>query len=121
MWEKPKKNKSIKIIPSTDYGSLKTNKMFYFNCLLGLITTDATCASEIRSRVAVTTPAFNKELDSNLRRILMTCYIWSAALLALTPENLVLKFPSFITIYWKRLDILKCDSGECGEDQLNRS
>jgi len=51
-----------------------------------VITGDARCAREIKSRISVTEAAlskknlFNSRLDLNLRRKLVMCYIWSVAL-----------------------------------------
>ena len=70
-------------------------KVEYFNYLFGLITTDAICAREIISRVAMTKPAFSNELGSNLRKIVMNCYIWSAALLGADTWKLHSEFSKF--------------------------
>jgi hypothetical protein len=58
----------------------------YFN-YLDSITNDARCTSEIKPRVTMATPAFNKKralftskLDFHLREKLVKCYIWSIAL-----------------------------------------
>jgi hypothetical protein len=51
-----------------------------------LITNDARCTREIKSRIAMAKAAFNKKtlftskLDLNLRKKVVKCYIWSAAL-----------------------------------------
>jgi hypothetical protein len=52
-----------------------------------MVTNDARCTREIKSRIAVTKAAFNKKktlftskLDLNLRKKLVKCYIWSVAL-----------------------------------------
>jgi hypothetical protein len=54
----------------------------YFNYLESLMTGDAQCTREIKSRIAIAKAAFNKKkslftskLDSNLRRKQMKCYI----------------------------------------------
>jgi hypothetical protein len=59
----------------------------YLNYLGSMITNDAKCTREIKSRVAMAKAAFNKkknlftsELDLNLRKKLVKCYIWSIAL-----------------------------------------
>jgi hypothetical protein len=56
---------------------------FYSNII---ITNDARCTREIKSRIAMAKAAFNKKktlftsnLDLNLRRKLVKCYIWSIA------------------------------------------
>jgi hypothetical protein len=59
----------------------------YFNYLGSMLTNDARCAHEIKSRTAMAKAAFNKKktlftskLDLNLRKKLVKCYIWSIAL-----------------------------------------
>jgi hypothetical protein len=59
----------------------------YFNYLGSMITNDARCTREIKSRIATAKAAFNKKkilfaskLDLNLRKKLVKCYIWSKAL-----------------------------------------
>jgi hypothetical protein len=59
----------------------------YFSYLGSMITNDARCTREIKSRIAMAKAAFNKkknlftsELDLNLRKKLVKCYIWSIAL-----------------------------------------
>jgi hypothetical protein len=59
----------------------------YFNSLGSLITSNARCTCEIKSRIAMTEAALNKKktlftskLDLNLRNTLVKCYIWSTAL-----------------------------------------
>jgi hypothetical protein len=51
-----------------------------------MITNDASCTREIKSRIAMAKAAFNNKtlftskLDLNLRKNLVKCYIWSIAL-----------------------------------------
>jgi hypothetical protein len=59
----------------------------YFSYLGTMITNDARCVSEIKSRIAMEKTAFNKnknlfvsQLDLKLRMKLVKCYIWSIAL-----------------------------------------
>jgi hypothetical protein len=59
----------------------------YFNYLGSMITNDARCTREIKSRIAMAKAAFNKKrnlftskLDLNLRKKLVKCYIWSITL-----------------------------------------
>jgi hypothetical protein len=59
----------------------------YLNYLGSMITNDATCTREIKSRIAMAKAAFNNKknlftskLDLNLRKKLVKCYIWSIAL-----------------------------------------
>ena len=58
-----------------------------FKYLGGILTNDARCTCEIKSRIAMAKAAFNKKrtlftskLDVNLRKELVKCYIWSMAL-----------------------------------------
>jgi hypothetical protein len=62
----------------------------YFNYLGSMITNDARCTREIKSRIALAKAAFNKKktlftskLDLNLRMKLVKCYIWSIAFMVL--------------------------------------
>jgi hypothetical protein len=59
----------------------------YFNYLGSIITNDARCTRENKSRIAMAKTAFNKKknlftskLELNLRKKLVKCYIWSIAL-----------------------------------------
>jgi hypothetical protein len=58
----------------------------YFNYLGSMITNDAMCTSEIKSRIAMAKAVFNKKnlftskLDLSLRKKLVKYYIWSIAL-----------------------------------------
>jgi hypothetical protein len=59
----------------------------YFSYLGSMITNDARCTREIKSRISMAKAAFNKKknlftskLDLNLRKKLVKCYIWSIAL-----------------------------------------
>jgi hypothetical protein len=45
-----------------------------------MLTEDARCISEIKSRIAIAKAAFNQNNNLNLRRKLVKCYIWSTAL-----------------------------------------
>jgi hypothetical protein len=52
-----------------------------------MVTNDARCTREIKARIAMPKAAFNKKktlftriLDSELRKKLVKCYIWSIAL-----------------------------------------
>jgi hypothetical protein len=68
----------------------------YFSYLGTMITNDASCMREIKSRIAMAKTAFNKrknlfvsQLDKNLRNKLVKCYIWSIALYS--AENRILR------------------------------
>jgi hypothetical protein len=59
----------------------------YFNYFGSMITNDARCTREIKSRIAMAKAAFNKKktlftskLDLNFRKKLVKCYIWIIAL-----------------------------------------
>jgi hypothetical protein len=59
----------------------------HFNCLGSMITNDARCTREIKSRIANAKAALNNKntlftskLDPNLRKKLVKCYIWIRAL-----------------------------------------
>jgi hypothetical protein len=59
----------------------------YFNYLGSIITKDARCTREIKSRIAMAKATFNRKknlctskLDLNLRKKLVKCYIWSIVL-----------------------------------------
>ena len=61
--------------------------MEYFNYLGGIITNDARCTCENKSRIAMGKAAFKRKktlftskLDLNLRKKLVKCCIWSIAL-----------------------------------------
>jgi hypothetical protein len=62
----------------------------YFNYLGSMLTNDARCTREIKSRIAMAKAAFNKKmtlftskLDLNLRKKLVKCYICSIACMVL--------------------------------------
>jgi hypothetical protein len=59
----------------------------YFNCLGSIITNDARCTREIKSRTSTEKKQhskkrrlFTSKLDLNLRKKIAKCYIWSIAL-----------------------------------------
>jgi hypothetical protein len=60
---------------------LQLENVEYFNYLVSMITNDARCTREIKSRIAMEKAAFNKKtlftskLDLNLRKKPMKCYI----------------------------------------------
>ena len=58
-----------------------------FKYLESILTNDGRCTGEIKCRIAVAKPAFNKDrtlftstLDLELRNKLVKCYVWSIAL-----------------------------------------
>jgi hypothetical protein len=84
----------------------------YFNCLGSMITNDARCTREIKSRIAMAKAAFNKKiiftskLHLNLRKKLVKGYIWTIALYG--AENWTLRkvdqkhLESFEMWYWRK-------------------
>jgi hypothetical protein len=69
----------------TDQKQLKNVE--YFSYLGSMITNDARCTHEIKSKITMAKVAFNKKknaftskLDLNLKKKLVKCYIWSIAL-----------------------------------------
>jgi hypothetical protein len=84
----------------------------YFSYLGSMITSDARCTREIKSRIAMAKTAFNKnknlftsKLELNLRKKLVKCYIWSIAFYG--AETWTLR--KVDQKYWK---VLKCGAGE---------
>jgi hypothetical protein len=68
-------------------GQKQLENVEYVNCLGSMITNDARCTCEIKSRTAMAKATFNKKtslfttkLDLNLRKKLVKCYICSTAL-----------------------------------------
>jgi hypothetical protein len=81
-----------------------------------VITYDAICTCEIKSRIAMTKPAFNKKkarftskVELSLRQKLVKYYIWSIALynaVMWTPRKVDRKYlGSFETWCWRRTEI----------------
>jgi len=71
--------------PSCMYVILENVKCFKY--LGSMLTEDGRCTCEIKSRIAMVKAAFNKKknlftskLDLNLRKRLVSCYVWSIAL-----------------------------------------
>jgi hypothetical protein len=67
--------------------SMELENVENFNYFGSMLTNDATCTREIKSRTAMAKAAFNKnktlftsKMDLNLRKKLVKCYIWSIAL-----------------------------------------
>jgi hypothetical protein len=87
----------------------------YLNYLDSIITNDARCTCDIKSRIAIAKAAFNKKknlftskLDFNLRKKLVKCYIWSIALYGAetwTLRKIDQKYlESFEMWCWRRLE-----------------
>jgi hypothetical protein len=91
--------------------------MEYFKCLVSMITNDARCTREIKSRIAMAKAAFKKKkalftskLDLNLWRKLVKCYIWSLALYSYGAETWTLRkvdqkyLKNFEMWCWRRME-----------------
>jgi hypothetical protein len=87
----------------------------YFNYLGSMITNDARCTRELKSRIAMAKAAFNKKktlftskLDLYLRKKQVKCYIWSIALYGAetwTPRKIDQKYlESFEMWCWRRME-----------------
>jgi len=68
-------------------GQKQPENVEYFSCLGRMITNDARCTREIKSRIVMGKTAFNKKtffftskLDLHLRKKLVKCYVWSITL-----------------------------------------
>jgi hypothetical protein len=77
-----------------------------------MVTNDARCTRDIKSRIAMAKEAFNKKktlstsrLDLNLRKKLVNLYIWSIALCC--AETWTLR--KWVRNTW---EVLKCGAGE---------
>jgi hypothetical protein len=88
----------------------------YFNYLGSMITSDARCTREIKSRIAMAKAPFNKKkilftskLDLNLRKKLVKCYIWSITLYGAETWTL------------RKVDQKYPESFECGAGEECRS
>ena len=94
----------------------------YFNYYGSVVTNDARCTQEIKSRIAMAEAAFNKKktlftrkIDLNLRKILVKCYIWSIALYGAGTWSLQKIGQKYLEIF--EYVVLVKD----GEDQLDQS
>jgi hypothetical protein len=86
----------------------------YFNYLDSMITNDARCTREIKSRIAMAKAAFNKKknlftskLELNLRKKLVKCYIWSIALYGAetwTLRKIDQKYLESFEMCWRRME-----------------
>ena len=86
MWKKKMlmriSRESFPVKIMTDQKQMETVE--YFNCLGSMTTNDARCTREIKYRIAMEKAAFNRKkilfsrnLDLNLKKKLVKCYIWS--------------------------------------------
>jgi hypothetical protein len=103
----------------------------YFNYLGSIITNDARCTHEIKSRIAMAKAAFNKKkklftskLVLNLRKKLVKCYIWSIALYG--AETWTLRkadqkyLESFDMWCWRRMEKISWTDRVRNEEVLHR-
>jgi hypothetical protein len=102
----------------------------YINYLGSMITNDAKCTREIKSRIVMAKIVFNKKktlftskLDLNLRKKLVKCYIWSIALYDAekwTLRKVDQKYLERFEIWcWRRMEIIWTDCVR-NEDVLHR-
>jgi len=74
--EIPKQSSPVEI----NKGQEQPERVDYFKYLGSVITNDAGCRREIKSRINMATVAFTIKLDLNLKKKVVQCYIWSKAL-----------------------------------------
>jgi hypothetical protein len=103
----------------------------YFNYLGSMITSDARCTREIKSRIAMAKTAFNKKknlftskLDLNLRKKPVKFYIWSIALYGAemwTLQKVDQKYlESFEMWCWRRMEKISWTDRVRNEEVLHR-
>jgi hypothetical protein len=103
----------------------------YFNYLGSMITNDARCTREIKSRISIATAAFNKKktlftskLDLNLEKKLVKSYIWSIALYGAetwTLRKVDQKYlESFETWCWRRMENISWTDHVRNKEVLHR-
>jgi hypothetical protein len=103
----------------------------YYNYLGGMITNDARCTREIKSRIAMAKATFNEKknlftskLDLSLRKKLVRCYIWIIALYGAetwTLRKVDQKYPeSFEMWCWRRMEKISWTDLVRNEEVLRR-
>jgi hypothetical protein len=102
----------------------------YLNYLGRMITNNARCKREIKSRIAMAKAAFNKKnlftskLDLNLSKKLVKCYIWSIALCGAETWTLGKVdrkcLESFDMWCWRRLEKISWTDRVRNEEVLHR-
>jgi hypothetical protein len=103
----------------------------YFNYLGSMITNDARCTREIKSRIATAKAAFNKKntlftskLDLNLRKKLVKCYIWSIALYGAEMWTLRKVDQKYLECFemwcWRRMEKISWTNRVRNEEMLHR-
>jgi hypothetical protein len=96
-----------------------------------MITNDARCTREIKSRIAMAKAAFNKKktlftskLDLNLRKKLVKCYIWSIALYGAAMWTLWKVDQKYLESFemwcWRRMEKISWTDRVRNEDVLHR-
>jgi hypothetical protein len=101
------------------------------NYLGSMITNDARCIREIKSRIAMAKAAFNKKktlstskLDLNLRKKLVKCYIWNIALYGAetwTLRKVDQKYLEGFEMWcWRRIDKISWTDRVRNEEVLHR-
>jgi hypothetical protein len=103
----------------------------YFKYLDSLITNDARCTREIKSRIFVAKATFNKKknvfknkLELNVRKKVVQCYIWSIALYGAetwTLRKVDQKYlESFEMWCWRRMEKISWTDRVRNEEVLHR-
>jgi hypothetical protein len=96
-----------------------------------MITNDARCTREIKSRIAVGKATFNKrknlltsKLDFNLRKELVKCYIWSIALYGAETWTLRKVDQNYLETFemwcWRRMEKISWTDRVRNEEVLHR-
>jgi hypothetical protein len=104
----------------------------YFNYLCSMITSDARCTREIKSRIAMAKAAFSKKknlftskLELNLRNKLVKCYIWSTALCGAETWTLRKVDQKYLECFemwcWRRMEKISWTERVRNEEVLHRA
>jgi hypothetical protein len=97
-----------------------------------MITSDARCTYEMKSRISMAKAAFNKKknlftskLDLNLRKKLVKCYIWSIALYGAETRTLRKVDQKYLESFekwcWRRMEKISWTDRVRNEEVLHRS
>jgi hypothetical protein len=103
----------------------------YFNYLGRIMTKDARCTREIKSRIAIAKASFNKKknlftskLDLNLRNKLVKCYIWSTALYSAETWTLRKVYHKYMESFemwcWRKMETISWTNRVRNEEVLYR-
>jgi hypothetical protein len=103
----------------------------HFNYLGSVITNDARCTREIKSRIAMAKATFNKKknlftskLDLNLRKKLVKCYIWSIDFYGAETWTLRKADQKYVESFemwcWRRMEKISWTDRVRNEDVLHR-